>query len=249
MYYRVEGDMNQTNKKIAVLLTAYNEEKNLPSILKEISGDYSIYVIDDGSSDQTRVVSLAHGCRVVSHPINLGQGMTAVTGYKVIIKDGFDIIVKMDADGQHDPREIPLLIRKIEESDCDIVVGSRRLGSNYASAPFFRKTFLPVYTWIINRLTGYHMTDAMSGFRCFKAKTLKNIEKILDDMIEPQYLASEMFVRFAKAGLTVTEVPINMRERKSGSSYKGFVRYGWGALWAIIQTLLDKEFMSISNKK
>jgi hypothetical protein len=126
--------------------------------------------------------------------------------------------------------------------DCDVVVGSRRLGTNYPTAPFFRKTFLPLYTWIINKLTGYKMTDAMSGFRAFRASSLKNVAQILDNMIEPQYTASEMFVRFAKAGLTVAEVPINMQARASGSSYKGFIKYGWGVIRAVIKTFLDSNY-------
>jgi hypothetical protein len=124
----------------------------------------------------------------------------------------------------------------------DIVVGSRRLGSNQSSAPFFRKTFLPVYTWIINKLTGYEMTDAMCGFRAFRCSSLERVSQILDTLIEPQYMASEMFIRFARAGLTVSEVPINMRDRGSGSSYKVFIRYGFGVLRAIIRTLLDRSF-------
>lgn len=239
--------MKHSLHKTAVVLTAFNEEKNLPSVLQEIGDDYTVYVIDDGSKDETQRIAAERGCRVVSHAINLGQGLTALTGYRAALDDGFDIIIKMDADGQHDPGEIPLLAAKMDETGCDIVVGSRRLGTNYSSAPFFRKTFLPVYTWIINTLTGYRMTDAMSGFRAFRADSLRQAEKILGDMIEPQYMASEMFVRFAKAGLSVTEAPINMRERKSGSSYKGFVRYGWGVLKAILRTFLDKEFRTINK--
>ncbi len=234
-------------KIIAVILTAYNEEKNLGNVLSEMSDSYVVYVVDDGSHDNTRQLATDYGSRVVSHPINLGQGLTALTGYKTAMLEGADIIVKMDADGQHSPAEIPKFIEKMEKTNSDIVVGSRILGTNYASAPFFRKTFLPVYTWLINKLTGYQMTDAMSGFRAFRASSLRRVAKVLDDMIEPQYMASEMFIRFAKAGLTVTEVPINMGERKTGTSYKGFIRYGWGVLRAILRTFLDKEFRNTKN--
>ena len=236
-------EMNtDTNNKVAVILTAYNEERNIESVLKEIDKNYWVYVVDDGSSDKTKELALENNRQVVCHPINLGQGAAAVTGYKVAISEGNDIIVKMDADGQHDPKEIPQFIAKMIRENCDVVVGSRRLGTNYPTAPFFRKTFLPFYTWIINKLTGYQMTDAMSGFRAFRASSLKNVAQILDDMIEPQYTASEMFIRFSRSGLQVREVPINLRERISGSSYKGFIRYGLGVLRAIIKTLLDKNY-------
>jgi glycosyltransferase involved in cell wall biosynthesis len=227
---------------IIIILTAYNEENNLSALLSIIPEQFDVLIVDDGSRDNTQEVALNYGCQVVRHPINLGQGAAAVTGYRMAVLEGYDLIVKMDADGQHNPEEILYFIEKLENTQCDIVIGSRRLGSNYDTAPFFRKTFLPLYTFIINKLTGYNMTDAMSGFRAFRTSSFKNIVRIFDDMIEPQYLASEMFVRFAKAGLTVEEIPINMRERMTGSSHKGFIRYGWGVLKAIIRTFIDKNY-------
>ena len=229
-------------KRIAIILTAYNEEKNIGVLLSEINCDYDVIIVDDGSSDNTRAIALKHGCSVISHPINLGQGAAAITGYKLSIEEGYDIIIKMDADGQHNPAEISKFISMLDDENWDVIVGSRRLGSNYATAPFFRRTFLPFYTWAINKLTGYHLTDAMCGFRAFRVSSLSRVAYILDDMIEPQYTASEMFVRFAKAGLTVAEVPINMQQRASGSSYKGFVKYGWGVIRAVIKTFLDSNY-------
>ena len=162
-----------------------------------------------------------------------------LTSFKAALKTGCDIIIEMDADGQHDPAEIPRLIDRMKETGADIVVGSRILGSDYDGAPFFRKTFLPHFTWIINRLTGYHMTDAMCGFRAFKTKSLSGVAHLLDEMLEPQYIAAEMFIRFSRAGLRVEEVPIKLSERKSGHSYKGLVRYGFGVLKAISKALAD----------
>jgi hypothetical protein len=228
--------------KVAILITVFNEEKNIGDLLNEINGPFDVFVVDDGSSDNTVAIARAGGADVIRLPLNLGQGAATIAGYKLLIEKAYDIIIKMDGDGQHDPRQIPLLLDKLNESDFDIVVGSRILGANYDNAPFFRRTFLPVFTGIINILSGYHLTDAMSGFRAFRVSALKNVLDILDNLIEPQYIASEMFIRFAKAGLSVTEVPIIMRDRKSGSSYKGLVRYGWGVIRAIIRTLIDKQF-------
>ena len=93
------------------------------------------------------------------------------------------------------------------------------------------------------------MTDAMCGFRAFNAPALHKVIHVLDQMLEPQYLASEMFIRFAKEGLTVGEVPIQMQGRRAGHSYKGTVRYGWGVLKAIIRTLIDKSYRSRGDEK
>ena len=82
------------------------------------------------------------------------------------------------------------------------------------------------------------MTDSMCGFRVFKVSSLQRVAHILDDMLEPQYIAAEMFLRFSKEGLIVDEVPINLRDRGFGLSYKGLFRYGWGVTRAIIRTLM-----------
>ena len=209
--------------KTVILITVYNEEKNIGHLLNEIPSSFDVYIVDDGSTDNTVKVAEDGGAHVIKLPLNLGQGAATIAGYKLLINKKYDIIVKMDGDGQHNPDQIPLFIEKIEKTAVDVVVGSRILGADYESAPFFRKTFLPVYTSLINKLTGYKMTDSMSGFRAFKVDALRKVINILDDLIEPQYMASEMFIRFSKAGLSIAEVPINMRERKSGTSYKEVV--------------------------
>jgi hypothetical protein len=79
----------------------------------------------------------------------------------------------------------------------------------------------------------------MCGFRAFQTKSLKKVIHMLDNSIEPQYLAAEMFVKFSRANLTVAEVPINLAERRSGASYKGLFRYGFGVLRALVKALLD----------
>jgi glycosyltransferase involved in cell wall biosynthesis len=229
--------------KVLVTLTALNEAAHIASVINAIRGDgYQCILVDDGSSDGTHKVSASLGAMVIRHSMNLGQGYAVLTSFKAALEEDCDIIIEMDADGQHDPKQIPLFVEKMQETGADIVVGSRILGSNYANAPFFRKTFLPHFTWIINRLTGYRMTDAMCGFRAFKKESLAKVEGVLDKMLEPQYGAAEMFLRFARAGLTVEEVPIDLKERTSGDSHKGLIRYGVGVLRAIVRVLADKSY-------
>jgi hypothetical protein len=155
----------------------------------------------------------------------------------------------MDGDGQHDPAAIPNFIEKMDASGADIIVGSRILGADYKDAPLFRRKFLPFYTGIINSLTGYHLTDSMCGFRAFKVSSLIKAAPILNEMLEPQYLAAEMFIRFAKAGLTVEEIPISLGSRLSGVSTKGFIRYGFGVLKAIMKTFLDKNYRRLESRR
>ncbi len=233
--------------KTAVLMAALNEERTLPGILKKIPAGMDVFIVDDGSTDHTGQVAQTHGAMVIKNPINMGQGHAFITGLKGILRyweHETGCIVFLDADGQHDPVQIPLFVEQMEKTKADIVVGSRILGENYSTAPFFRKTFLPHFTWIINTLSGYQMTDALCGFRAFRFESLSKVENILDSMIEPQYLAAEMFLRFAKAGLKVTEVPIVMKQRANGMSYKGFVSYGFGIIKAIAKVLVDGSYRS-----
>ena len=229
--------------KVLVTLTALNEEKNIGVIISDIKKmGYECLLVDDGSNDNTTAIAKSLGADVIKHCFNLGQGYAVITSFKAAIERNCDIIIEMDADGQHNPSEVPKFIEKLNNTDADIVVGSRILGNNHPNAPFFRKTFLPYFTKIINLLTGYKMTDAMCGFRAFKSSSLKKVQAQLGSMLEPQYIAAEMFLRFANEGLTVEEVPINLCDRLSGYSYKGFIRYGFGVLKAIIKTILDKNY-------
>jgi glycosyltransferase involved in cell wall biosynthesis len=227
--------------KTVVLITVYNEEKNIENIVTRIVPKYDLFVIDDGSDDNTAAVAKKCGALTIRLPMNIGQGAATIAGYKAILEKDYDVIVKMDGDGQHNPDEIGGFVTALQNEKYDIIVGSRRLGTNYNTAPFLRRTFLPFYTWLINVATGYAMTDSMCGFRAFRTTSLKRVFPLLNNSLEPQYLAAEMFVRFSRAGLSVGEIPINLLERDSGSSYKGVFRYGLGVLKALLKALLDRK--------
>ncbi len=241
--------MNHT-KEVAVLITVYNEEKIVGDIIKKIPNEYHVFVVDDGSTDNTAEIARRNGAHVISLPLNLGQGAASTVGYKITAAAGCKYLIKMDGDGQHDPREIPKFVERLKNSDVDVVVGSRILGSNYKGAPLARRIFLPLLTSLLNRLTGYNLTDSMCGFRAFRGESLRGkIVPIFDRIVEPEYMASEMWIRFANAGITVAEVPITLSNRKHGSSYKGLFRYGWGVISTIIRTKLDTYKGECRNNK
>ncbi|MCP5045537.1 MAG: hypothetical protein GY940_00075, partial [bacterium] len=117
--------------------------------------------------------------------------------------------------------------------------GSRIKGNDYKKAPWARKVFLKPLTRLLNRLTGFRLTDSMCGYRAYRVSSLKRIKEIFDDFKEPEYMASEVWIKFSRAGLTVKEVPIALGERKFGFSYKGLFRYGWGVASTIIRSEMD----------
>ena len=224
-----------------VTLAAYNEAKNIGSLVRKIVGQgFTCVVVDDGSSDATATIAAAEGARVVRHAINLGQGHALLTGLKVAIKQrGCEFVVEMDADGQHRPEEIPAFVQKMRETHADVVVGSRILGAASRNAPLIRRAMLPYVTWCINKLSGYELTDSMCGFRAFRRESLSRVLPVLDAMLEPQYIAAEMFIRFGRIGFSIVEIPVHIDQRSSGMSTKGMLRYGTGVLKSAVRAVIE----------
>ena len=222
------------DKKVVATITVLNEQEIIGDILSRMPDWVDVIIVDDGSTDDTAKIARAHRAVVIKHPINLGQSMAFVTALRVALMHDYEIIIEMDGDGQHDPRDIPRFVDQMLETDCDIVVGSRRLGSSYKEEPFPRRVFLPPLTGLLNWVTGYELTDSMCGYRAFKADSLRKHTRLLQD-IERQYAAAELFIRFSKVGFTVTEIPIHLKKRQHGASYKGLVRYGWGVARSIVR--------------
>lgn len=227
--------------RVAVFITAFNEEAVIGEVIGGIDDAYDVYVIDDGSTDATADVAQRLGASVITHPINLGQGMAITTAFKLLAACAYDVIIEMDGDGQHDPKEIPVFVAAMGRTASDIIAGSRLLGSDYREAPWSRRAMLPPLSLLLRCLTRYRISDFMCGFRAFRGEALRRVAPILDDLVESEYIASEMWVKFAGAGLTATEVPVRLGARKQGRSYKGhaLARYGFGILRTIVRAKLD----------
>ena len=204
----------------AVIIPAYNEADNLrevlPRIPKAVEGvRLSVVVVDDGSSDDTYDCALAAGAFAIRSPINRGGGAALRLGYDILQKADIDICVTMDADGQHNPEEIPVILAPLLADRCDIVIGSRILGSREKDS-LFRLAGVYFFSFVINRLTGLNITDPSSGFRAFKMDVVRRIA--LD---EDQFHTSELIINAAKGGFRIDEAPITILKRKYGKSKKG----------------------------
>src|SRR3990170_283018 len=122
----------QSSKEIIIIIPAYNEENNIPPLIKEIQNKVSgagIFVIDDGSTDRTARVAEKAGALVVKLPFNMGYGAALQTGFKYALMKRYQYVVQMDADGQHDPGSIKALLDEIRKEDVDVVIGSRFFGN------------------------------------------------------------------------------------------------------------------------
>lgn len=239
----LEADL--VKNEVLVKIAAYNESKNIGNVLNTMPDNVDVLVIDDGSSDNTTQVALEKGAKVIRHPINLGQGSADITGFKYAMDKDYKIVIEMDGDGQHDPKDIPDFIKALEESESDVVTGSRITGSTDPDNSALRGFFLPYYTKLLNRLTGYRLTDSMCGFKAFRMSKLKEDHVIFEEVAESQYLASELYIRLSHRGYKISEIPIHIGSRNTGISRKGTFRYGLRVLRIMLRVwLIEKLIMN-----
>jgi hypothetical protein len=227
---------------ILVVIPAYNEAEALPNVLAEVPATVAgrptrILVVDDASRDGTRRVAMASGAHVVTHPVNGGQGSALQTGYLIAERLGVEVVVTLDADGQHVPTEMERLVGPIIAGEADFVVGSRRSGSyerEEGADSMARNVGIGVFTRLINVLGGTHVTDVANGYRAIRASRLAEIV-----FTEDQFHNPELLLGAARAGLRIREVPVTIRVRSAGTSKKGGTfRYGYGFLRVILRSWL-----------
>jgi hypothetical protein len=227
---------------VLVVIPAYNEVESLPGVLAEVPETVAglptrVIVVDDASRDGTRRVAMANGAHVVTHPVNGGQGSALQTGYLIAERLGVEVVVTLDADGQHVPAEMERLVAPIIADEADFVVGSRRAGSYEREAGAdsrARDVGIGVFTRLINVLGGTHVTDVANGYRAIRADRLAEIV-----FTEDQFHNPELLLGAARAGLRIREVPVTIRVRSAGTSKKGgTLRYGYGFLRVIFRSWL-----------
>ncbi len=228
---------------VLVVIAAYNEAESLPAVLAQVPAEVlgiptRILVVDDASKDDTRQIAIASGAHVVTHPVNGGQGAALQTGYLVAERVGVDVVVTMDADGQHDPAEMGRLVEPIVRGSADFVVGSRRSGEyepEEGAGGALRNAGISVYTRLINMLGGTDVTDVANGYRAIRASRLAEIV-----FTEDQFHNPELIMGAARAGLRMREIPVTIRRRAAGKSKKGgTIRYGLGFLRVIFRSWLQ----------
>ncbi|MBO7718821.1 MAG: glycosyltransferase family 2 protein [Methanosphaera sp.] len=191
---------------VAVILPAYNEEVAIGSMVI-LSLEYAdeVIVVDDGSTDRTAKISELAGATVLQHPSNKGKGVALKTGFDYASK--YDIIVTIDADGQHNPSEIPGIIKPIVDDIADIVNGSRYLNGHDNNTPTYRRVGQTVLDTATNLAAGVKLTDSQSGFRAFSSESIKYFEFNPDGF----GIESDMLIEASQNNLRIVEVPISVR--------------------------------------
>lgn len=191
--------------KVVAVLPAFNVQATIGGVIIRAEKHVDeVVVVDDGSGDLTPVLAERLGAKVLRHQGNLGKGAALRTGFRYVREAGFDVIVTLDSDGQHDPNEIPNLIAPIMRGEADVVNGCRRFD---AETPFHRRVGNRLLTALTRKPNG--VRDTQSGFRAYSRRAIESID-IRSSGME---VDSEILNIAREAGLRTVEVPISVRYR------------------------------------
>ena len=228
--------MTTTTTTTIALIPAYNEEATIADVIHHTKPFVNkILVINDGSTDTTKQVSIQAGAEVIDNIVNRGLGQTMKRGYEEALRQDADIIVQLDADGQYLAKEIPLLIQPILENEADLVLGSRLENIQY-KMPTFKKVGNKAFSSVLRMLTGADVADGQTGFRAMRHEVLENA------MPDNKYTyTQEMIIKAAKEGWRIKSVPITFVERAAGESrlISHPFSYAWRSWVIITRTLRD----------
>ncbi|MDI7261269.1 MAG: glycosyltransferase family 2 protein [Thermodesulfobacteriota bacterium] len=215
----------QSIKKICVLIPAYNAQGTIGSVLEKVQSlGIDVIVVDDGSIDETKRIVLEYGAHLLKHPGNRGKGAALRTGFQCLLENEKDypVVITLDADGQHDPLEIPFLLNVFWSVKPDILIASR-------AGEFYRMTLLRRF-WnrlgvkAVSRLCHSDITDSQSGFRLIRTAVLREVD-LTTQGFDTEL---ELLIKACKKGFSVLSIPINVQKVDgTGSSHFRAVTDTW----------------------
>ncbi|MBX9243467.1 glycosyltransferase family 2 protein [Actinotalea ferrariae] len=225
--------------RVLVVVPAWNEEDTLPAVITEIRSSVQgadVLVVNDGSTDATARVADAAGAAVLDLPINLGVGGAMRAGYKYALRNGYDVALQVDADGQHDPAEIPRMLELLRTEDLDIVIGARFAGQGSYEARGPRRWAMRVLSVTLSRVTGTRLTDTTSGFKACGPRAIRLFAanypaEYLGDTVESLVIAS-------RARLAIRQLPVTMRPRAGGRPSHNPVKAAFFLLRAVLALVI-----------
>ncbi len=214
---RASADQRLAALRRVAIVPAHNEEACIADVVRGIRAfdpGLEVLVVDDGSHDRTPFRARAAGAHVVRLPFNLGIGGAVQTGFRYALEHGFEVAVRLDGDGQHDPEELSRLLEPILDDDADIVVGSRFAGPGAYRAPLARAIGIRLFARLVSLLVGRRVTDTTSGFQALNRRAIT----LFAGDYPHDYPEVEATVMVFRHRLRLTEVPVAMRERAAGTS-------------------------------
>jgi glycosyltransferase involved in cell wall biosynthesis len=214
--------MSGLSPRVLAIMPALNEEATVGGVVEAIRRDLGIdvAVVDDGSTDQTAEKAIAAGAAVITHPFNLGVGAAIRTGFRFAAAKGYDVVIQVDADGQHDTGSASRVLEPVLAGHADIVVGSR-FAEGYALSGA-RAFGMRMLSRMVSKRVGAKISDTTSGFRAFSRTSIGWFARgypsqYLSDTVEALLLGHDL-------GLRIEEVPVRMRQRMGGQASSGRVK-------------------------
>lgn len=202
--------------KTLLIIPVYNEEENIANLLERLQSEFSHFdfiIVNDGSTDNTMTIIRSISDRYLDLPVNLGIGGAVQTGFIYALRNGFDIAIQYDGDGQHDPAYLDVLVKEIERG-YDLVIGSRFIKGDSFRSSFIRRLGIMVIRFLCRLTIKQKITDPTSGFRACNRRCIEffaaNYPK---DYPEPESL-----VKLKRAGFSIAEIAVSMNERTGGVS-------------------------------
>jgi hypothetical protein len=236
--FRNSGMPNLFRDRIAVVIPAYNEEDSIAQVLMRIPEtvcgiETAVLVVDDGSRDRTGDIARAHGAAVARHVINRGGGAALRTGYRLSADSAAQIVVTLDADGQHLPEEMSRLVAPVLNGEVDVAHGSRVLGQAEPNH-YARELGIVFFNRLVSFITRTRVSDCSNGYRAVRASVLPQLV-----LRQEQFHTSEFMIEAIKRGIPAREIPVTVARRLHGHSKKpAVVRYGLGFANAIVRAWL-----------
>jgi len=219
-----------------LIVPAYCEAGRVGDVVRAVHDQglgIDVLVVDDGSPDDTAAEARAAGARVVRHPFNLGYGSALHTGYCWALRLGYQRVLQMDADGQHDPTMLRRLVDALD-AGADIALGSRYLDGRPPASSFARRIGTALFAWIASKWIGTRITDPTSGFQGLSRRAL---EAAVNDAFPEDYPDADVLVEHHRRGFVVRELPVVMHERLGGLSMHRGARiayYGYKMLLTLL---------------
>ena len=224
--------------KVLIIIPAYNEADNIQSVLTEIKKDIpkaAILVIDDCSTDSTGQIVAKNHIKCITNVFNMRYAWAIQTGIKYAQQYNYDYAILMDADGQHIPSEAKKLYESAIAKQTDITIGSRYLKDLGYHCPFFRKIGTKFFSILVKLFTGQRITDPLSGFQCINKKVIDHYSKCGN---YPEYPDANLIIEMLLNGYTISEVPVKMRTRESGTSMHS-------GIWKPIKYMITQFYICI----
>ena len=199
------------SEKICILIPAYNAQETLGQVLKKTGSlGMDVIVVNDGSSDATPRVASEQRAFLLEHAANLGKGAALQTGFGYVLQQGYQAVITLDADGQHDPSEIPSLLNVFRRVRPDILIASR--SAQFDKMTFLRRFWNRLGVKAVSRRCHADITDSQSGFRLIRTEVLRGVD-FSTTRFETEL---ELLIKACKKGFSVLSIPINI-QRVDGS--------------------------------